>query len=71
MSDQWRDVVEQEQRAREQRVAKDKYHGTQEVVRLEQDAAQEGQFLGEAPETPPPGLIGQIKQAIMRLLGKS
>lgn len=70
MSDQWRDVVEQEQRQREQRVAKDKFHGTQEVVRLEQDAASEGHFHGEAPETPPPGLIGKIKQAIMRLLGK-
>jgi hypothetical protein len=44
-SDGWRNVVEQEQRAREERVAHEK--GTQEVYRLEQDAAREGHFQGE------------------------
>jgi hypothetical protein len=69
MSDQWRDVVEQEQRQREQRVAQDKYHGTQEMYRLEQDAAREGHFEGEPAEAP--GFLAKVKRALMRLLGKS
>jgi len=68
MSDQWRDVVEQEQRQREQRVAQDKYHGTQEMYRLEQDAAREGNFEGEPVEAP--GLLAKIRRALMGLLGK-
>ena len=66
-SDGWRNVVEQEKRAREQRIAQDKYHGTQEMYHLEQDAAHEGHFHGEAPEITQPGLLGKIKQAVMRL----
>jgi hypothetical protein len=68
--DQWRDVVEQQQRQREQRMAQDKYHPTQEVYHLEQNAAHEGHFHGEASEAPPPGLLGKIKRAIMRFLGR-
>jgi hypothetical protein len=68
MSDQWRDVVEQEKRQRDQRVAQDKYHGTQEMYRLEQDAAHEGHFHGAAPEMSQPGLLARIKSALMRLL---
>lgn len=71
MSDQWRDVVEQERRAREQRVTQDKYHGTQEMYRLEQDAAREGHFHGEASEAPPPSLLGKIKRTVMAILGRS
>jgi hypothetical protein len=70
MSDQWRNVVEQEQRQREQRMAQDKYHPTQEVYHLEQNAAHEGQFHGEPVEAPP-GLIAKIRQAIMKLFGRS
>jgi hypothetical protein len=67
-SDGWRNVVEQEQRSREQRATQGK--GTQEVYRLEQDAAREGHFQGEAPEAQP-GLLAKIKQAIIGLFGRS
>ena len=68
-SDPWRDVVEQEQRQREQRMAQDKYHPTQEVYHLEQNAAREGRFQGEAAEAP--GLLAKFKRALMGLLGRS
>ncbi len=67
-NDGWRSVVEQEQRARDQRIAQDKYHATQETYRLEQDAAHEGHFHGEAP---PPSLLAKITRTLMRLLGRS
>jgi hypothetical protein len=66
-NDGLRNVVEQEQRAREQRLAQEKGHGTKEMYRLEQDAAREGHFHGEAQ---PPGLVAKIKQAIMGLFGR-
>jgi len=67
-NDDWRNVVEQEQRARDQRLAQDKGHGTKEMYRIEQDSAREGHFQGEAQ---PPSLLAKIKQAIMRLFGRS
>lgn len=66
-NDDWRNVVEQEQRARDQRLAQDKGHGTKEMYRIEQDSAREGHFHGEDT----PGLLAKIKHAIMGLLGRS
>ena len=68
MSDQWRDVVEQEQRQRDQRAAK--YHGTEEVVRLEQDAARDGHLPPGHEGESTPGLLARIKKAIMGIFGK-
>jgi|FLYN01.1.fsa_nt_gi hypothetical protein len=63
-SDEWRNVVEQEQRAREQRMAQDKYHGTQEMYHLEQGAAREGQFHGEPVEAASLGFLGKLVRKI-------